>query len=517
MPMTAGFQTILSSHPAGRADGRGPRAVEPEVLSDLNLDRVIAVVATGREEYELEGFFRTPVDTVDDVRYRQEVFRDLEVDAVGDAVRAFGEKMRRGRAFLELARKQHYRYEKQRRFLEAAALYCDAVSTLARELSPLDLGSRGMRSLRGYLVDYTSSERFRALAADVRATREALETVRFTVRTRGARVTVGRHQGELDYGAEVEETFARFRQGAVESHLVTIRDSGSMDHVEAQIAELVARLFPDELTVLSGFCTEHGSFLDSTLVRFDREAQFYLGYLDLIAPLRNAGLPFCHPRVSARSKAVVVEETFDLALALKLVAERRPVVCNDFHLEDAERVFVVTGPNNGGKTTFARTFGELHHLARIGVPVPGRRARLFLADRIFTHFEREEDIETLRGKLEDELFRVHAILEQATAESVIVMNETFGSTTSSDALLLGAEVIRRIVERGCLGVYVTFIDELASLGEETVSMVSQVVPDDPAQRTFEVVRQPADGLAYAWAIAEKYGLSYDQLIERVAG
>ena len=512
-PGAGRFQSILFEHPVGGAGVDG--LSEPDFFGDLNLDQVVESAIAGRDQYQLKPFFFAPLHQVSAVHYRHEVLRDLEKPAVLESVSRFAGSMESMRERLAQAGKLYYQLQKQSWFLDAAGIYCDAVRSLVADLAQCDLSSRGLRGLNDYLAQYAVSDRFTSLTGQITALKDALAGVRYAIRINGARVTVSRYAGEADYSAEVEKTFARFQQGAVQSHLARLADHVEMNHVEANILDGVARLYPGVFRARADFCAGHAGYLDATIGRFDREVQFYLAYLEMVGRLRGAGLAFCYPHVSARSKEIAAEETFDIALASKAVPEGRTVVGNGFRLAGPERVFVVSGPNNGGKTTFARTFGQLHYLASLGLLVPGREAGIFLPDRIFTHFEREEDIETLRGKFDDELVRVHEILERATPDSIIVMNESFNSTSLSDALFVGTEVMRQILELGCLGVYVTFVDEIASLSEATVSLVSQIVPENPAERTFKVIRKPADGRAYAWAIAEKYGLSYQRLMERI--
>jgi DNA mismatch repair protein MutS len=97
----------------------------------------------------------------------------------------------------------------------------------------------------------------------------------------------------------------------------------------------------------------------------------------------------------------------------------------------------------------------------------------------------------------------------------VIMNEIFTSTTVSDARFLGEQVMAKVVDLDLLCMYVTFIDELASLGPSVVSMTSMIVPENPAERTYKIVRKPADGLAYALAIARKNRVTYAQLRERL--
>ena len=510
-----GFASVLFDGARSELPPELP-ADEPDFFRDLNLDQVVRAVTGGREEYDLPPFYFLPLRDVAAVEYRHEVVRDLQRPQVREAVEEFAVRMRRVRAHLAQAGSLRHPLQKQRWFLDAVDVHCTAVTALADRLTRLDLAARGLRGLREHVVALVGAPPFRDLAAATHGLRERLASIRYGVHIRTPRVTVQPYAGDTDYGTEVEETFARFRQGTVDDHRTRFPEYADMNHVEAQVLDRVAVLHPEIFRELAAHADRYAGFRDPTVDRFDREVQFYLAYLSFTERLTRSGLPFCLPRLSDDVTDTVIEGGFDLALATRLGPERTPVA-NDVDLHGRERVVVVTGPNQGGKTTFARMVGQIPHLASLGLPVPARRAELTLPDRVFSVFEREENVADLRGRLDGELVRIRDALAAATARSVIVLNESFASTTLHDARFIGTEVLQRIVALGPLTVYVTFVDELASLADSVVSVVGAVDPDDPARRTFRIERRPADGLAHAAAIATRHGLTYESMRRRITG
>jgi len=507
------FRSILYARLPGRP--AAAPVTPPPYFRDLNLGRIVDTVTANYEAYDLKPFFYGSLQDANYVLYRQEIFRDMEDPRTYEAVERFAAQMRNMHSDLAAVNELHHIYQKEAWLLDAVDIYCGAVLDLADSLASSRLASRGLRALSDYLTAYTNTDPLTALVAETKALKDALAKVKYCLLFGDSSIKVRKYESETDYSAEITETFERFKEGAAKEYQADSSSDRYMNHVKEGVLDRVARLYPDTFASLDDYYSRNTDYVDDTIARFDREVHFYIAYLKHIETLKLSGLAFCYPRVSEHSKDVRSVDGFDLALANALVRQHKPVVCNDFHLDNDERIVVVTGPNQGGKTTFARTFGQLHHLGSTGCPVPGREAQLLLFDNIFTHFEREETVASLRSKLEDDLIRIHRISSAVTPWSIVILNEIFTSTTLGDSIFLSTKIMEKLLELEVLGVWVTFIDELSSFGEQTVSMVGAVVPENPAVRTYKIRRRPADGLAYAWAIAEKHGLSYERLKERL--
>lgn len=487
----------------------------PDGFRDLNLDQMVSAIVGDADRYQLAPLFCTPAPDVDTVLNRQAVFRDLENDAIRHAVQAFTDDMGRVyecRAHIDNA---HHRHEKTRWLVDSAALYCGVVRNLSAALREARPAASGFVDLAHWLDDYIASEEFRTLVDDTEARLADIDGIRYDVLVLGARIEVSPFGDEPDYGDVIAATFERFRHGDANERHQKFPESLVLNTVETRVLEQVTRLFPDIFERFEAFYQQRGEYIDPVLARIHRELQFCLHYRRYIATLEKARLKFCYPDIVDSSAPIAAQEAFDLALAKQLVAHSEPVVTNDFELTPPERMLLVSGPNQGGKTTFARMFGQLHWLARLGCPVPGASARLMFWSALFTHFERAEDIGNLRGKLEDDLVRMHAILEQVDHESIVIMNEIFSSTTTDDARYLGERILRSLTDAGAAGVCVTFIDDLAELDAAIVSMASTVDANDPAIRTFQIKRKVPDGRAYARSLAEKHRLTREALEARL--
>jgi hypothetical protein len=522
------FYSIL--FPSRELHEQPRRQVEPDYFKDLNLDQVFTTILTEekafgqkvKKKFGLEGFFYTPLRDAETVVYRQDVLRELEDDRLRGCIAFFAGAVNMIEGAMDyvhdsLTSMQKWRdnYLTRGQLLDCVEKYCEAVSRFYESLSGMELRSAGLRGFADYIKGYLESAAFVEMRERAGKLREGLSKVEFCMLIKYGSIRVRRYEGQADLVKGLLNTFEKFKQEEAREFSVYLPEYAQDLKMEANLLNMVAAYYSDVFSDLRSFCEKYYNFEDETIIRFTNEIHFYLSWLGYIAPLQQNGLSFCYPRLCGDRDCLYSRDGFDIALAARCLYDHHEIVTNDFELNPPERVIVVTGANQGGKTTFARAFGQMHHLAAIGLSVPGRDAALYLCDNILTHFEREEDINTLNGKLQDDLIRLRDLLGRATSRSIFIVNEIFVSTTLMDALSLGGHMMDAIAALGTPSVVVTFLDELALHGPETVSMMTVVSDDGLASRTFKIIRKPPDGLAYAMYLARKHRLTYEQLSARL--
>jgi DNA mismatch repair ATPase MutS len=262
-----------------------------------------------------------------------------------------------------------------------------------------------------------------------------------------------------------------------------------------------------------------------------------LNGIRLVERLREAGLPTCRSAIAPIDERVCrMEEAYSVSLALRLMAEATmsetpvgsAIVTNEVAFDGTSgRVWILTGPNRGGKTTFVRAVGLAHLLFHAGLHVPAAVARLSPIDALYTHFPVTEGTSPGEGRLDDEAVRLAEIFRRATPHSLILLNEVLSGTSTVEALGLAYDAVRGLRLLGARAMYVTHLHELGTYVEEinastsgdgvVGSLVAEVAGEAEdgqpmRRRTFRIRPGPPLGLSYASEIAEQHGISYEQLV-----
>lgn len=199
------------------------------------------------------------------------------------------------------------------------------------------------------------------------------------------------------------------------------------------------------------------------------EIIFYVQALEIARKVESLGLPLCLPEIAPSADRVCeIEDSFNLQLALHL-SNQQPgkklagqVVTNDVILGSRGRIVILTGPNQGGKTTYMQAVGQAQVMAQAGLFVPGRRARISPVDGIQTHWPVEERLELGTGRFGDEARRLRAIFEQITRHSLVLLNESLSTTNMGESLYLAQDIVRVLRQIGVRAIFTTHIHELAA-------------------------------------------------------
>ena len=247
------------------------------------------------------------------------------------------------------------------------------------------------------------------------------------------------------------------------------------------------------------------------------ELVFYTRWAEYIEKRRAEGWTFCKPEAGSGSPPAMEAEGI---YNLKLIATEKPenVVPNDLAFDREKRVYVLTGANRGGKTTVTQAVGQLFLLAQSGIFVPGARFRFDPADQVLTHFPADEDKTLDLGRLGEECRRFRELYTRCTPESLLLLNETFSTTSFEEGYFIAADAVRAILRLGTRTIYNTHMHKLAqdldtviNTKETEGKAVSLVAETKEGKHSFRVRIAPPEGQSFARDIAEKYGVTYESL------
>lgn len=476
---------------------------------DLNLDQVIDRL-TYKWGKNVKKYFRYIPQSPGEVSYRRDIYRDIKKDEVYAALLKFTEDLEKTESIRREKEKVRIPLQRNVWQIREVGSYCDVYEELAKSLESAGLTSGGMKGFLSVLKEILESGGYRRMREQIKKVIDEIRKLRFVITYDKDRMSVELKEleGEGSYGRMLREK----RGGDVRNLQNPFIADSTLTEMEKSCLEIIQKKKPELFAMIERTAEMSEGYEKEVLHRFEREVIFYLSFRSLQLEMEEAGFRFAEPEAD-EDKKMEAKGLYDMTLAITNHSKEKEVVPNDLSYEEGERFFVLTGPNQGGKTTFARSLGQLVYLAQLGLDVPAQSANVHFFPDIQTHFSVEESVETGRGKLKEELVRLAPMMEEHKQGTFVVINELFTTAASYDAEIMGRNVLEHFIALGCMGIYVTHLRELCSAGEGVVSLKATL--DDHRVQTFKIIRGEADDTACAENVVNKYRLTYEQLKERL--
>lgn len=531
-----GFESILDKKEPVKGVTR------PAFFLDLNIDQILERITKG-DRGILEYFEYFPLDAECE-GYRRDVYADIKENALYDALLTFNTIYNEFRDIEN--KKKSTRIDLQRPVWHfwGMEIYTRAITELKNSLENAKLTSEGFKELKILLETYTGTQDFILMSEKAAKLKADLLNLTVYANYENGRIQVtvedsnenksgaadsdkdrvsegngdkqisGENNDEDEYEniAEYEDFLEQICAVNEKEFVNPFAVTDELTSFEQEIVKIVAKKNPDIFKVAEKLFKETPEFEETVFSRLADELRFYLSYFEFEQKMIKAGFSFASP-ITSESQNICATGLYDLALACVNNDKGKPVISNDLAFEKNELFFVLTGPNQGGKTTFARSLGQLIYFTKIGLDVPAVSATVPYFSDILTHFSVEESVETGRGKLMEELVRLSPMMKEYKDNAFVVINELFTTAANYDAIIMGQNVLKHFLDEGCHGIYVTHLRELCDIDERIVGLSAQL--DENGKQNFKIQKKSVDYEGCAKNQVEKYGLGYDKLVGRL--
>ncbi len=446
-------------------DGRKGYYSKRDIIKDFNLDILFRTMA--REDVlileKVRKVVMIPLTTPEEILYRQEVLQELyHFSYLAEGMYECAQRQEKAL--------QKYKEEKERFYSQSTRKIGEIMETLAY----LAQGQEELIGLQKLLEEYADrmqSEGLKNLLVRLKA--KPLEeigtklkemeffvsggeigcTVQFGGGMKMDQVLVNYCDSKKRHGVQSTlRGFQKFYNKFVKKNTIPINSNvvlrEEVEHLKEFFVEHMLKMFRPYLGEMMAFF-EH----------FIEEVAFYMGVLQFMKRMKEIGIPLTMPVPSPAGKRdTAFENLFELSMAIYM--QYMPVG-NDLTIKD-NVLTLITGANQGGKSTFLRSYGIAQILMQCGMPVPATSFRVPVYHQIFTHFTRRESEKMDSGRLQEELKRMSEMVGAAGPDSLFLLNESFASTTEKEGARIAEAILRAFYEKGITTMMVTHLYQLAS-------------------------------------------------------
>lgn len=417
------------------------------------------------------------------------------------------------------------------RYLE---MYQEIVNLFADALKNCEVRSEGMKNFRKQILEITESEEYQNLNQELSKMEMNFGYLKSV--TIGVNLDENLRPKEAGILSVNQEPF---RAGTIMDKLLKKKSSygnvlmsslyplakglhgEDLKALNYSLSSALHTIFSKSLRDFEPLIQNYYKMNTSLFVSLLDDIRFLTAGAAFILEMREKGFRMCRPQIARmEEKKCDLDQVYNPILALRGV--EKSIVSNSFTLDENGRFYIITGPNHGGKSIFAYSVGMAQALFQLGLYVPAESACMSPVSGIFTHFPSSDEDNYGKGRLESECARLSEIMKELADTDMLLMDESFSSTSGLEAGYIASEVLTGIGVIGCCGLFVTHIHDLPLKVEEYNShpdnvgkidnLVAQMENKENGVRSYRISRTTPDGLSYAKDIANRYGLDLDGIL-----